>query len=52
MAIISLGTVTIVAMFLWVLVCLAEVITTVQHAKVGLAVAYVVAVAWQFGVTI
>ena len=52
MALISLGTVTIVAMSLWVLISVISLAKPVKHAKGGVAVMYLVAVYWALGVPI
>jgi hypothetical protein len=52
MAIISLGSVTIVAMFLWVLVTAIEAFRPLKNAKFGLATMYAICVLWEFGVTV
>ena len=50
MVIVGLGTVTIVAMFLWVIVSIVSKFTALPGCKAGLVVSYLVAVAWTAGI--
>ena len=50
MVLISLGTVTIVAMVLWVLASVIGIVRPVPHAKGGIVIMYTVAVLWSTGV--
>ena len=52
MAIISLGSVTIVAMILWLLASVIELFRPLKHGKIGILGMYVTAVLWTFGVTV
>ena len=50
MVLISLGTVTIVAMVLWVLTSIIDIVRPVAHAKGGIVIMYTVAALWSTGV--
>jgi hypothetical protein len=50
MVLVSLGSITIIAMMLWVLVCIIGLVTQVTHAKIGIAAAYAIGVLWSTGI--
>jgi hypothetical protein len=52
MALISLGTVTIMAMFLWVFVSFIGIFRPMKHAKLGVAVGWIASVFWYAGVPV